>query len=145
MLNQRVIPKLPSASGGEIDMKSVGGCDKNDTEMQSMTGLQEAEDPDDTGDMPMTELEELMAATTNKMEQITEPPQTPCTKDIPPFFLLSDIMQLPSPTNITNFPYFDPWAIPDGKTEILVRPWTTTLLPRVLAKDEVNMFTTACI
>jgi hypothetical protein len=155
-LNQRLIPEKPTASGGETyremqpDLERVDERMKlNLTEAPMATELEEIDMP--TGeleemDMQMEELEEIIAkAKANNMDGIPDCPETPTSKEIPPGSLLSDWMRPPSPTNITDFPYFEPWEMESGDTAVPVRARTTTLLPRVLADDETNQFTTACL
>jgi hypothetical protein len=49
---------------------------------------------------------------------------------------MSDEACPPSPTNITDFPYYEPWVGEDKNIHVPVRASTTSILPRVLASEE---------
>jgi hypothetical protein len=65
-----------------------------------------------------------------------EYPTTPTRKELPPGSLLSDEARPPSPTNISDFPYYEPWVGEDQNIHIPVRASTVKILPRVLASIE---------
>jgi hypothetical protein len=75
----------------------------------------------------------------------SDTPTTPIKTAIPPGSLLSDEARPPSPSNICDFPYFEPCWLEDQSLAVPVMAKTTTMLPRVVSDRDTMDWTTACL
>jgi hypothetical protein len=140
-LNERLIPDdlIPDdagAIGGEKDLITnnvdvVEGRFNDGCEYKSECDESLVDD-----EMSEQEFNENLKTTCAEFPEMDTPPATPSRKELPPGSLLSEEARPPPPTNITDFPYFEPWVGKDQNIHIPVRASTVKVLPRVLASVE---------
>jgi hypothetical protein len=129
-LNERLIPDDEDAIGGETPLinttAQVEEIGEDSAEIERICdGDDEHEENSVDGEMSEQEFNEILNSACAEFpdmdELIQTPPTTPNRKEIPPGSLLSDEARPPSPTNITDFPYYEPWVGEDQNIHVPVR------------------------
>jgi hypothetical protein len=125
-----LIPDGAGAVGGDQLLMTL--------EREDIGGVLDKSEDDNSVDEEMSEedFRKIVDTTNAQLPAMDEYPTTPIRKAIPPGSLLSDEARPPSPTSITDFPYFEPWVGEDKNIHVPVRASTVSLLPRVLARVE---------
>jgi hypothetical protein len=138
-----LIPDNAGAIGGETNLikqiqEVIDECEM-ENECENEWRIEKNVTNDDNSvdaDMSDREFNAILNTTCADLPTMDEYPTTPTRKEIPPGSLLSDEARPPSPTNISDFPYYEPWVGEDQNIHVPVRASTVQILPRVLASIE---------
>jgi hypothetical protein len=132
-----LIPDDAGAIGGEMNlMQSIKTEEQNECDENNGTADDKSVD-EDLSERDFHAILDKTCANFPTMDwPMDESPMTPSRKELPPGSLLSDEVRPPSPMNISDFPYYEPWVGEDQNIHVPVRASTGTILPRVLASIE---------